>query len=187
MSAGWVGDHQIPVVPQQHASGVVHYVNQLTRPSVPTLSGTIVYHAVITGAPSIAGAGQIGSIGGHTGPGLQHGFKVPGTGSGDIVPAMLEPGELVVPKGMVAAGAVDHLRGTIPGFAAGGLAGVDVPFVTGVGTAFRIAMQETVNDLLTALGGVLGQAASGIRFVCGRRGGLPHRSAAGAPCPGRGL
>ena len=30
-------------------------------------------------------------------------------------------GELVVPAGMVAGGAVDHLRGAIPGFAAGGL------------------------------------------------------------------
>ena len=31
------------------------------------------------------------------------------------------PGELVVPTSMVAAGAVDHLRGKIPGFAGGGL------------------------------------------------------------------
>jgi hypothetical protein len=57
----------------------------------------------------------------------QSGFKVPGYGGGDIWgPAMLEPGELVVPKHMVAAGAVDHLRGRIPGFAAGGVAGLPI-------------------------------------------------------------
>lgn len=48
------------------------------------------------------------------------GGQVPGHGSGDTVHAMLTPGELVVPVGMVRAGAVDHLRGMLPGFAAGG-------------------------------------------------------------------
>jgi hypothetical protein len=38
----------------------------------------------------------VGSIGGSFG--FQKGGFVPGTGSGDIVPAMLEPGEFVVPK-----------------------------------------------------------------------------------------
>jgi hypothetical protein len=52
------------------------------------------------------------------------GGKIPGSGSGDTVPAMLTPGEVVVPKGMVQAGAVDHLRGKLPGFAAGGLVGL---------------------------------------------------------------
>jgi SLT domain-containing protein len=33
------------------------------------------------------------------------------------------PGEVVVPTAMVNAGAVDHLRGSLPGFAAGGLVG----------------------------------------------------------------
>jgi hypothetical protein len=46
-----------------------------------------------------------------------------GTGpAADDVPAMLSRGEVVVPAGMVRAGAVDHLRGRLPGFAAGGLA-----------------------------------------------------------------
>jgi SLT domain-containing protein len=49
------------------------------------------------------------------------GGRVPGFGGGDRVPALLEGGEVVVPKGMVAGGAVDHLRGKLPGFAAGGL------------------------------------------------------------------
>lgn len=55
--------------------------------------------------------------------GAQTGMKVPGYGGGDIFPAMLEPGELVVPKHQVAGGLVDHLRGTIPGFAGGGFVG----------------------------------------------------------------
>jgi hypothetical protein len=51
------------------------------------------------------------------------GGKIPGHGSGDTVHAMLTPGEVVVPKGMVAAGAVDHLKGKLPGFASGAFIG----------------------------------------------------------------
>ena len=52
---------------------------------------------------------------------LAAGGRVPGTGNSDSFPAMLTPGEVVVPKGMVSAGAVDHLRGKLPGFASGGI------------------------------------------------------------------
>lgn len=48
-----------------------------------------------------------------------------GTPGKDSVLGMLMPGEVVVPAAMVAGGAVDHLRGQLPGFAAGGL--VDAP------------------------------------------------------------
>ena len=44
-----------------------------------------------------------------------------GTPGQDSVPIMAMPGELVVPAGMVQGGAVDHLRGSIPGFAMGGI------------------------------------------------------------------
>jgi hypothetical protein len=44
-----------------------------------------------------------------------------GTPGRDSVPIMAMPGELVVPRRMVASGAVDHLRGSIPGFAEGGI------------------------------------------------------------------
>jgi hypothetical protein len=51
-----------------------------------------------------------------------------GTGpTADDVPAMLSRGELVVPAHMVKAGAADNLRGRIPGFAGGGIAGL-TPF-----------------------------------------------------------
>lgn len=45
----------------------------------------------------------------------------------DSVLAMLAPGELVVPAAMVSSGAVDNLRGSIPGFASGGLVNLDQP------------------------------------------------------------
>ncbi len=58
-------------------------------------------------------------------PGVGHrrarGGLIPGSGSGDSYPALLTPGEVVIPKGMVTAGAVDHLRGRLPGFTAGGI------------------------------------------------------------------
>ncbi len=61
-------------------------------------------------------------------------------------------GELVVPAGMVAAGMVDHLRGRIPGFAAGGTVGGTyrdgVPGMTGwlrtENTATLAAMERAV-------------------------------------------
>jgi hypothetical protein len=46
-----------------------------------------------------------------------------GTPGRDSVPILAMPGELVVPTHIVRAGAVDHLRGRIPGFAAGGVVG----------------------------------------------------------------
>jgi SLT domain-containing protein len=52
---------------------------------------------------------------------LAGGGKVTGGTPGrDSVAAALMPGEVVVPAHMVQAGAVDHLRGSLPGFAAGG-------------------------------------------------------------------
>ena len=46
-----------------------------------------------------------------------------GTPGRDSVLAALMPGEVVVPTQMVRAGAVDHLRGRLPGFADGGIVG----------------------------------------------------------------
>lgn len=53
----------------------------------------------------------------------QTGMFIPGYGGGDIHPAMLEAGELVVPKHLVGSVA-PVLRGKIPGFAGGGGFGV---------------------------------------------------------------
>ena len=50
-------------------------------------------------------------------------FVSGGTPGVDSVPILAKAGELVVPEPMVSAGAVDHLRGTIPGFDSGGVVG----------------------------------------------------------------
>ncbi len=54
-------------------------------------------------------------------------FVTGGVPGKDSVPIMAMPGELVVPTAMVNAGAVDHLRGALPGFGAGGLVNATDP------------------------------------------------------------
>ena len=75
------------------------------------------------GGFSLAGGGGTRIMpGGHKTGGL-----VPGSGVGDIVPAMLEPGEAVVPRHLVPA--VSGFLGAhkVPGFAGGGFVGQQVP------------------------------------------------------------
>lgn len=76
----------------------------------------------ITGSTISKSQGPGGSgnaAGGLAGGGLIRG----GTPGRDSVVGMLMPGEVVVPTHLVNAGAVDHLRGVLPGFASGGVAG----------------------------------------------------------------
>lgn len=54
------------------------------------------------------------------------GWRVPGYGGGDSVPALLEPGETVVPKHLTRAVAPLMRAHGVPGFAAGGLVGWDI-------------------------------------------------------------
>ena len=83
---------------------------------------TVTTNFITTGhMPGVSAPGQLG-VGVRTG---QTGMFLPGYGGGDIVPAMLEPGELVVPKHMVGA-LRPFLSGKIPGFAGGGY----VPYAT---------------------------------------------------------
>lgn len=58
----------------------------------------------------------------------------------DDVPAMLSRGEVVVPTNLVNAGAVDHLRGVLPGFASGGVAGM-VPWAANAEAGFAQAAE----------------------------------------------
>lgn len=75
-----------------------------------------------TGSYSITASSPI--KGPHPGGPAAAGTLVSGGIAGrDSVPILAMPGELVVPTKMVQAGAVDHLRGSIPGFAAGGVVG----------------------------------------------------------------
>jgi len=75
------------------------------------------------GGRSVTSTGTVRGVGGHTGaPGAAAGMMVSGGTAGrDSVLINAMPGEVVVPAHMVKGGAVDHLRGKIPGFAGGGL------------------------------------------------------------------
>jgi hypothetical protein len=70
------------------------------------------------------------------------GFISGGTPGRDSVFAALMPGEVVVPVPMVKAGAVDHLRGQLPGFASGGQVSgpLTAPFVSGMYSSFQNQM-----------------------------------------------
>ena len=61
--------------------------------------------------------------GGISGRKAAGGIITGGVAGQDSVPILAMPGEVVVPTAMVRAGAVDHLRGRLPGFAAGGAVG----------------------------------------------------------------
>ncbi len=115
----------------------------------------------ITGSIIAASQGKGGS--GNAAGGLAAGgFISGGTPGKDSVAAMLMPGEVVVPTGLVQAGAVDHLRGRLPGFASGGQVGTPAQhlaaggvvrgstdnlsgtFVDGMYTTFQSAMTKTM-------------------------------------------
>ena len=88
-------------------------------------SGSIAFKQSIPGVTT--GPSSQGILGFHA----EGGRITGGTPGRDSVLGMLMPGEVVVPTQMVNAGAVDHLRGQLPGFAAGGA-------VTGMGASDRI-------------------------------------------------
>ena len=81
-------------------------------------SGSIAFKQSIPGVTT--GPSSQGILGFHAAGGRITG----GTPGRDSVLGMLMPGEVVVPTQMVNAGAVDHLRGQLPGFAAGGAVNV---------------------------------------------------------------
>jgi len=95
----------------------------------------------ITGSIIAASQGKGGS--GNAAGGLARGgFITGGTPGRDSVFAALMPGEVVVPTRMVKAGAVDHLRGSLPGFASGGQVSgpLTAPFVSGMYSSFQNRM-----------------------------------------------
>lgn len=87
-------------------------------------------------------------------PGFAQGGRV-GT---DTIPAMLSPGEVVVPRNMVEGGAVDHLRGRLPGFSFGGI-------VAGVGQMINRNISDT--DPGSRIG-VMGQGISAFGDTVGK-------------------
>jgi len=87
-------------------------------------------------------------------PGYAGGYMVPGWGSGDTVPAMLEPGEAVVPRWLVPRLAPFLRAHGIPGFAAGGIPNaMDSPdwAAGGGGLPIPAAAQKVLDALLEQL------------------------------------
>lgn len=114
------------------------------------------------------------------------GMKVPGSGNSDTVHAMLTPGEVVVPKGMVAAGAVDHLRGKLPGFASGGAVNLAGPqnFVSTDSDTWAADMEQAWSKQVTAAMAAavtkaqVAAATIGATAAAGPGGGAPAANAA---------
>ena len=128
--------------------GTVTYHSEVETPKLPVLHGVAIYTAQMAGLP-----------GGVRLMGHQSGYRVPGYGGGDIVPAMLEPGEAVIPKHLVPTLAPFLGANKVPGFAAGGLAGLGI---------FEYDTSKSIASLA--------QAVSGLASAIGASG-------AGAPMP----
>lgn len=111
---------------------------------------------------------QHGNMVNHAADGL---FVTGGTPGRDSVPVMAMPGEVIVPTRMVRAGAVDHLRGKLPGFAAGGVVGQD--FALHQKTA---PIHPFVHTLTRAIVASLSQFSGGL-------GGFPGGGGASGPGP----
>ena len=92
----------------------VQFYSYFHPPHIPTLYGTVIYNAVVRAAGPVAGAIAAGNIGKTSG--FQTGGLVPGSGTGDIIPAMLEPGEAIVPRNLVSLIAPILSRYRVPGF-----------------------------------------------------------------------
>lgn len=96
-------------------------------------SGDIVIVGTGIGTRTInTSSGQVRAVGGHTARGWLVSGGTPGV---DSVPILAMPGELVVPTNIVSSGAVDHLRGMIPGFGAGGVVAPINGAINTMGTA----------------------------------------------------
>ena len=106
------------------------------------------------------GSSYVVSVGG-TGRKLiaSTGALVPGGyGGGDIVPAMLEPGEAVVPKHLVGAIAPFLAANRVPGFALGGLVS---------DTTVKVDTMAIGNSLFSGYGGIFSGAGGGNGFAGG--------------------
>jgi hypothetical protein len=99
---------------------------------------------------------------------------------------MLMPGELVVPTGLVNAGAVDHLRGMLPGFASGGVVGSYSGDPAGEGkwaaseyaATVKAVEQATAKATAAALNKAITASASQGGGYAGPGGGQPSANAA---------
>ena len=103
----------------------------------------------------------------------------------DSIPILAMPGEVIVPTHMVSAGAVDHLRGRLPGFASGGLVPSYAGSVGGLpswggrdlNATVHIIEQAVVKATVAAIHAAA-RAAASIGGHAGPGGGAPSANAA---------
>ncbi len=117
-----------PAPPPAPKGATVSYPSLVTKPVAPPApkGGVVVYTSVVI-PPTAANNPYAGGISGRAG--MASGGLVPGTGSGDIVPAMLTPGEVVIPKSLVSQLAPFLAAHGVPGF--GSPAGTGTHFAAG--------------------------------------------------------
>jgi hypothetical protein len=99
----------------------------------------------------------------------------------DSVLGALMPGEVVVPVPMVNAGAVDHLRGQLPGFASGGVVGSYSGAVPGLGPWMgkeATASQAMLEKLTAQAAAAAMKALATSGAAAGPGGGAPSANAA---------
>src|SRR5262249_60479005 len=113
------------------------------------------------------------SAGGLFSPHAAGGFISGGVPGRDSVPIMAMPGELVVPTAMVNAGAVDHLRGMLPGFAAGGAVGPVRTGEAGIGRFYKADVNDEGYSLVSAMRAALKAAEAATRAAAAASGGAP--------------
>ena len=109
----------------------------------------VAYGAIPGGASNNIQAGLISGTSGYTGA---TGMLVPGGyGGGDIVPAMLEPGEAVVPKHLTSAVAPFLKSHGVPGFADGGVVGPSGGYGGGGDRPIHVHVEMNGTEVASAL------------------------------------
>jgi hypothetical protein len=111
------------------------------------------------------------------------GYITGGVPGRDSVLILAMPGEVVVPTDMVRAGAVDHLRGKLPGFASGGIVGNLTPgFISGMLPEFTKVMTDAMVTAMRAAmkAAVSAASAAASSGAPGAQGGPTSASAAQA-------
>jgi hypothetical protein len=121
-------------------------VDQL-QTSISSLHGKNVLvgaNATASGTISITGSGWAAGSGNIRFHAAQGAYVNTGSGpTADDNLARVSKGELIVPAGMVRAGAVNHLRGKIPGFASGGFVGLENSMAAAAPAAAAIAGNDS--------------------------------------------
>jgi cell wall-associated NlpC family hydrolase/predicted nucleic acid-binding Zn-ribbon protein len=123
---------------------------------------------VITGKGTAAGQGNIR----FTAQAAEGLYVTQGTTpTADDVIARVSKGELIVPTNMVKAGAVDHLRGMIPGFKTGGFVGLDNRIGSAPGAVAGVEAKLAAKAILSGVTEAVAAARAAVAAAAGSGGG----------------